>query len=185
MYVHLDGELSYDTWWRGFKAGQVFISNGPLLRCRVNGQLPGHVFKSETGAELNLRLEAMVDSRDPIVSIDIIRDGRVIRTFSDSNWKLTGSLGSITFKESGWFLVRAIAAVPNTFRFGSTGPFYIEVGPTSRRISRLSARFFIDWVCERQGQIRIANVQQQTDVMAYHKKAEQFWKEKLTRANAD
>ncbi len=185
MYVHLDGGLSYEKWWQGLKAGRVFVSNGPLLRCRANGQLPGHIFKSETGTELVLQLEAMLDSRDPVASVEIIRDGRVIRTFSDSNWKRTGSLGAITFKESGWFLVRTIANVPNTFRFASTGPFYVEVGPGPRRISRASARFFLDWVRERQGQIKLSDTQQQAEVMAYQKEAERFWEERLTHANAD
>ncbi len=185
MYVHLDGELTYEKWWQGFKAGRVFVSNGPLLRCRANGQLPGHIFKSETGTELVLQLEAMLNSRDPIASVEIIRDGRVIRTFSDSNWKQTGSLGAITFKESGWFLVRAIANVPNTFRFASTGPFYVEVGPGPHPISRTSAQFFFDWVRERQGQIKLSDALQQAEVMAYQKEAERFWEDKLTHANAD
>ena len=185
MYVHLDGELSHDKWWQGLNDGRVFVSNGPLLRCRADGQLPGHIFKSETGAELDLQLEAMLDSRDPIASVDIIRNGRVIRSFTDSSWKRTGSLGAMTFKESGWFLVRAIAAVPNTFRFASTGPFYVEVGPKPRRISRTSAQFFLDWVRERQGRIKIDDAQQQAEVIAYQKKAEQFWEEKVAHANAD
>ena len=185
MYVHVDGELNYEKWWQGFKAGHVFVSNGPLLRCRANGQLPGHVFKFQSGAEIDVRLDAVLDSRDPISSIEIIQNGRVIRSFSDSSWKRTGSLGAITFKESGWFLVRAIAAAPNTFRFASTGPFYVEFGPQPRRISRISAQFFLDWVRERQGQIKIGDPQQQAEVVAYHKEAEQFWENKLTHGNAN
>ena len=34
--------------------------------------------------------------------------------------------GKISFSRSGWFLVRAIADVAQTFRFASTGPFYVE-----------------------------------------------------------
>jgi hypothetical protein len=185
MYVHLDGGLSYEKWWRGLKAGRVFVSNGPLLRCRASGQLPGEVFKSETGAKVDLQIEAALDSRDPIASVEIIQDGRVIRTLSDSNWKSTRTLGTVTFKESGWFLVRAIAAVSNTFRFASTGPFYVEVGPKPRRISRTSAQFFLDWVRERQGQIKIVDAEQQAEVMAYQKRAEQFWREKVSQADAD
>ena len=107
VYVHLDEPLTYEKWWQGLKAGRVFVSNGPLLRCRANGRFPGYVFKSE--------------------------------------WKRTGSLGTIGFKESGWFLVRAIAAVPSTFRFASTGPFYVEIGSTPARVSRTSAQFFLGW----------------------------------------
>jgi hypothetical protein len=185
MYVHLDGELSYEKWWQGVKAGRVFVSNGPLLRCQANSQLPGYVFKSETGAKLDLQVEATLDARDPISSIEIIQDGRVIRTLSDSSWKGARALGTVTFKESGWFLVRAIAAVPNTFRFASTGPFYVEIGSKPFRISRTSAQFFLDWVRERQRLIKIVDPTQQAEVLAYQKKAEQFWEEKISQANAD
>ncbi len=185
LYVHVDGDLTYEKWWQGLKAGRVFVSNGPLLRCRANGQLPGHVFKAETGAGLDLRLEGVLDSRDPVSSVEIVQNGRIIRSFSDSSWKPTGSLGTITFKASGWFLVRAIAAVTNTFRFASTGPFYVEVGPAPERVSRTSAQFFLDWVRERQSQIKINDPRQQDEVLAYQKKAEQFWERKVIHANAD
>jgi hypothetical protein len=75
--------------------------------------------------------------------------------------------------------------VPNTFRFASTGPFYVEVGPNPRRISRASARFFLDWVRERQSQIKLTDARQQTEVIAFHQEAEHFWEEKLAHANAD
>jgi hypothetical protein len=185
MYIHLSGELSYENWWQGFKAGRVFVSNGPLLRCRANGRLPGHVFESETGSALELSLEATLDSRDPVESVEIVQNGHVIRKFSDPNWKRTGSLGTISFKESGWFLVRATAAVTNTFRFASTGPYYVEMAAVPRRVSRASAQFFLDWVRERKGRIKIDSANQQSEVVQYHIEAEKFWLQKVSEANAD
>lgn len=184
-YVHLDGELTYEKWWDGLRAGRVFVSNGPLLRCRANGQLPGHVFKSPAGQELEINLEAALDSRDPVSSIEIIQNGQVLRTVSHSEWKRTGSLGKITFEASGWFLIRAIADVPATFRFASTGPFHVEAVPTGRRISRTSARFFLDWVRERIQQVNLDEPHQQEEVMQHHRAAEKFWQNKVAQANAD
>ena len=62
VYVHLDDDLTYGKWWDGLKAGRVFVSNGPLLRCRANGELPGHIFttpqrpgaRSKTGGQARL-----------------------------------------------------------------------------------------------------------------------------------
>jgi hypothetical protein len=144
VYVHLDGELTYANWWDGLKAGRVFVSNGPLLRCRADGQWPGHVFKAAQEETLSVHLDAKLDSRDPISALEIIQNGRVVRTVPFSDWMKAGSLGTVTFQESGWLLVRAIADVPHTFRFASTGPFYVEVGPVARRVSRASAQFFLD-----------------------------------------
>ena len=52
----------------------------------------------------------------------------------------------ITFDENGWFLVRAIADGPETFRFASTGPFYVEEAKQPQGVSRKSAKVFADWL---------------------------------------
>jgi len=185
VYVHVDGALSNEKWWKGLKAGRVFVSNGPLLRVRANGELPGHIFKAQAGQALNLRMNTALDCRDPVSSLEIVQNGRVVRAVPYSEWKRTGSLGTIELKESGWFLIRAIADVSGTFRFASTGPFYVEIGLTPRRVSRVSAQFFLDWVRERMKQISLNDPRQQKEVLGYHRAAERFWQEKVDGANAD
>jgi hypothetical protein len=185
LYVQLDGELSYEKWWEGLKAGRVFVSNGPLLRCRANGQWPGHIFKGQAGQAIELALKAALDSPDPISAIEIVQNGRVLRTVSASELKRTGSLGIIRFNESGWFLVRAMAAVPETFRFASTGPFYVEIGSSRYRVSKSSAQFFLDWVRERVSHIKLNDPRQQEEVIRQHRAAEKFWEERVAEANAE
>ena len=66
--------------------------------------------------------------------------------------RLTGRrprLKPLVFERSGWFLVRAIAAVPETFRFASTAPFYVEVGGHPRTVHRADVAFFLQWIDER------------------------------------
>jgi len=183
LYVYLEGALGYEQWWEGLRAGRVFVSNGPLLRCQANGQWPGHVFTGAAGETVSLRLEAVLDSRDPIACLEVIQNGRVARRVSFSEWKRTGSLGTIKFDQSGWCLVRVMADVPGTFRFAATGPFYVEVGLPSRRVSRASAQFFLDWVRERLGQIKLDRPDQQEEVILPHRQAERFWREKVAQAN--
>ncbi len=184
-YVHLDGALSYERWWEGLRAGRVFVSNGPLLRCRANGELPGFTFKVPAGKTLDLRVDAALDSRDPISVLEIIQNGRALRSVPYDDWKRTGSLGTIQFNSSGWFLIRTIADVPGTFRFASTGPFYIEVAPTPRRVSKTSARFFLEWVRERMSQIQLDDAHQREEVLQSHRAAERFWEETVAQANAE
>ena len=176
---------SAQSWWDGLKAGRVFVSNGPLLRCRANGQWPGHVFKAGTGQPIEINLEAALDSRDPIAAVEIIQNGRTVRTISAAEWKRTRSIGKVRLSESGWFLLRVLADVPETFRFASTGPFYVEIGPTPQRISKASAQFFLDWVRERVTKIKLADTRQQDEVIQYHRAAEKFWQQKLEQANAE
>jgi hypothetical protein len=180
-YVQLDGELTYSKWWDGLKAGRVFVSNGPLLRCSANGKLPGHVFVAAKGEPISVRLDVKLDSREPVSRVEIIKNGRVVATVPPAA-KMAGAVTTIRFDESGWFLVRAIGDVPGTFRFASTGPFYVEIGPTPRRISRVSAQFFLDWVRERMLLVKLDNAVQRQEVLAHHRQAESFWREKVEHA---
>jgi hypothetical protein len=179
----LDGPITWSQWWDGLRAGHVFVSNGPLLRCKANGELPGQIFKVPNGETIKINLEAALDSRDPISAVEIIRNGKVERSIPLAELKRKGSLGDVSFSESGWFLVRAIADVPNTFRFASTGPFYVE--GAAPRISKASAQFFLDWVRERMDRVKLDNDPEREEVLKYHHDAERFWKEKVAQANAD
>jgi hypothetical protein len=162
------------------------FESGPRLRLEWPvTALPGHVFRASQGEALSLRLDAKLDSRDPVAALEIIQNGRVAQTVPFSEWKKTGSLGTVTFQESGWFLVRVMADVPNTFRFASSGPFYAEIGRVSRRVSRASAQFFLGWVRERMGQIKLDDPVQQEEVLRYHRQSEQFWQEKVAQATAE
>jgi len=182
VYVQVGPDLTYEKWWEGLRAGRSFVSNGPLLRCKANGQWPGHVFRSPSALEIEV--EAALATRDPVPVIEVIKNGRVERSVTSEEWKPTGKLGKVKFTESGWFLVRAVADNPRTFRFASTAPFYVEIGGRQRRVSRESAQFFLDWVRERMGRIKLDDATQREEVLAYQRSAEKFWQEKLENANA-
>ncbi|MBM3841480.1 MAG: hypothetical protein FJ398_26740 [Verrucomicrobia bacterium] len=185
VYVYLGKKLDYDKWWEGLRAGRSFVSNGPLLRCRANGKLPGSVFSARKGKEVNLEIKAELTTRDPISGLEVVKNGRVEQRVSFEEWRKTGRIGKLRFNESGWFLVRAIADNTNTFRFASTAPFYVEIGEAKRRVSRTSAQFFLDWVRERRQRVKLDNSSQRAEVLAYHEKAEKFWADLLSKANAD
>jgi Alpha-1,3-glucanase catalytic domain D1 len=160
----------------------MVVSNGPLLRCKANGHWPGHTFNANS--PLEIEIEAALATRDAIPAIEIIKNGWVERAVPFEEWKRTGKLGKVKFTESGWFLVRAIADNPTTFRFASTAPFYVEIGDRKRLISRESAQFFLDWVHERMGRVKLEDETQRDEVLAHHRMAEKFWQEKVENANA-
>jgi hypothetical protein len=185
VYVHTDGELTWDKWWAGLRAGRSFVTNGPLLRVRAGGELPGHVFTGSAGSPVELELKAELTTQDPVREIEIIKDGTVERRIPIQDWAKTGSLGKVTFDRSGWFLVRAIADEPKTFRFASTAPFYVEIGDQKRRVSKASAQFFVDWVRERSGRIKLDDPAKREEVVQYQRAAEKFWLGKIDGANAE
>jgi hypothetical protein len=183
VYVHIDGELSYERWFEGLRAGRTFVTNGPLLRVRAGGLLPGHVFTALD--QVDVELTGVLQGRDRVEAVEIIRDGRVERRVPVAELGRTGSLGKLTFGSSGWFLVRAIADDPRTFRFASTGPWYVEVGKTKRRVSRASAQFFLDWTDERIKRVKVADNVQREEVLEPHRRAREYWVALVGMANAD
>ncbi len=185
VYVQVGPELTYAKWWEGLRAGRCFVTNGPLLRVEANGQLPGHRFTAGAGQPIAIDLKAALTTGDPIRFLEIIKDGRVERKVAYPDWSRTGSLGRLDFKESGWFLVRVVADNPKTFRFASTAPFHVEIGPERRRISKASAQFFLDWTRERMQRIQLADPAERKEVLEHHLRAQRFWKQQVARANAE
>jgi hypothetical protein len=186
VYVHVGKGFTYPKWWEGLKAGRSFVTNGPLLLCRANGELPGHVFSAAAGEEVNIAVRASVTALDRIPAVEIVKNGHVERAVPMDELRKTGSLGTLSFRENGWFLVRAITDNQRTFRFASTAPFYVEVGPVKQRISKESAQFFLGWVEERMKQLpeKLRNPAQLREVLAYHEQARKSWQDLATRANA-
>ena len=88
------------------------------------------------------------------------------------------------FDQSGWFLIRAVTDLSRTHRFAMTGPYYVQIG-YEKRISKSSAQFFLDWVYERARQIQLDDPEQQKAVLQWHRKARDFWKDLLSKANAE
>jgi hypothetical protein len=186
VYVHLDGRLDYDSWWQGLEVGRSFVTNGPLLLVTANGALPGRVFQAPSAEKIDIILDVHVVSNDPVGHVELVRDGRVVEIGVQSSGGKV-SFGALSFQRSGWFLVRAIADRSDTFRFASTAPFYVEVGPIPRRVSRTAVRFFIDWIEERMSRLRTGTMpaEKLASVLAFHREAEHAWQERLAQANAD
>jgi hypothetical protein len=192
VYVYCGEDFSYENWWRGLKAGRSFVTNGPLLIVKANGHLPGHVFTADEGGEVKVEIRLELTSRDPIRAVEIVQNGHSLGpipvehlTPSDERPRRSGSLGTLGFRHSGWFLVRAITDLEHTFRFASSAPFYVEIGAQKRRISRRSAQFFLDWVEERIERVplKLDEPEKLREVLVYHQRAREFWQDKLAGAN--
>src|SRR6185295_16580846 len=119
---------------------------------------------------------------EPVEALEIVRDGRIERKVP-----VKDAAGRLEFKQSGWFLVRCISSNEKTFRFASTAPLYVEIGDSKRRISKASAKFFVDWIDERMARVpqKLKDEKQLNEVLEPHRKAREFWTDLLSRANAD
>jgi len=181
VYVQLDEPLDHDAWWEGLRAGRSFVTNGPLLRVTADGELPGHVFRASANEPLIIPLMGLLDSNAPVSTVQIVKNGRVVQELPTDKFTDESAATTITFTESGWFLVRAFADVDHTFRFASTAPFYVEIGNTPRTVRRESVAFFLDWIDERNARVDVPEAQRR-DIMVYHDKARAFWEGLLANA---
>jgi hypothetical protein len=187
VYVHTAAPLTYDAWWKGLKEGRSFVTNGPLLLVTANGALPGHVFSVPAGESLRVALDARVITDTPIRNVELVRDGRVVATASFDPASGRADFEPQTFAQNGWFLIRAVTNKADTFRFASTGPYYVEVKGRPQRISRNAAKFFITWVEERIAQlVNTGTASSEIDqIIERHKAALSFWERRARAATVD
>jgi hypothetical protein len=156
-----------------------------MLRPRVNGELPGHVFKAEAGETVTLSPTLSLAFQEKVEYLEIIRDGVVVENVRlDAYAKMGGRLPDVEFAESGWMMIRAVTNYPKSYRLASTGPYYVEIGG-KRRISEASSQFFIDWLKERQGKIKLAPGAERDEVMQYYVGAQKYWESVRQAANVD
>jgi hypothetical protein len=184
-YVHLDGPFSYEAWWRGLAEGRSFVTNGPLLMVEADGRLPGTVFRVQGSEAFSVSLDIRVLGNDPVEAIEVIRDGVVVERLAKANMGERLRPRPLVFESSGWFLVRAIAAVPGTFRFASTAPFYVEVGRVPVTVHREDVVFFLRWIDERIAALEadpkgeLGDSARKEEVLRPHREARRFFEHLL------
>jgi hypothetical protein len=183
VYVHVDQPFSYERWLENLRAGRVVVTNGPLIRPNVGGELPGYVFQADAGQEVALEVGLTLSTRDPISYLEIVQNGRSVQEVRLDQWtEAGGKLPPLKFRESGWFVVRAVTDVGTTHRFASTGPYYVEIG-YQPRISRAAVQFFLDWLDARANRPLETGADRSAD--PHVERARVFWQELLAKANAE
>lgn len=201
VYVHLDANPNgaarpisdnehpnqwVQRWFEGLRSGRCFVTNGPLLRVTANESLPGKTFQLNGAHSMTLELSIQCESNDPMSAIEVIHNGHIVHTFRGTDLQQSSHSVDLIITEPGWLLVRAIADVPETFRFASTAPWYFETKNVQRRISKASASFFLDWIDERTDRIRqsVTEIDRLRPILEPHHRARTFWLQQAELANA-
>jgi len=175
VYAHVEGELTYEKWWQALREGKVFITNGPLLRTKANGQLPGHVFKAD--GKLSIATELELAARDNITEIQIIKNGEVIASISAKDWKSGKKLPDVEFDQSGWFLIRVLTDNAMSYRTALTGPYYVEIGENKSHINADDIKFFLNWAKEAAEQNIAPTEEERALFDNYSEETIAFWEE--------
>jgi len=187
VYVHLDEPFTRDAWFRALASGRSFMTNGPLLLVTANQTDPGNTIQVPAGKEKTVHVDIRLTSQDTIAKLELIQNGKVTQTIACSKATKQQISHQFTVDHPGWFLIRAIADVDETFRFASTAPWFIEVEGKIPHISRTSAQFFLDWVNERIDRVtkNVEDPQNRAEVLIWHHQAKTFWQQKIDSANAE
>lgn len=145
-----DPALRQDQWLDGLKAGRTMATNGPLLHFTVNGQAPGSTIELN-GAGRELQLSGFLRSAVPVDHVELIFNGKVIRTFESEDSRTSADLaGSVQVNESGWMLLRAWnddahPLIFDLYPYATTSPVFISVDNAPPRATG-DADYFLAWI---------------------------------------
>ena len=150
-YVKTSGPLSYESWLDGIRKGRTFASDYPLLDFTVNGKDPGETIKLPPG-KARLEVRARAESIEPYRVLEIIHNGKVIRSATPSGERHTAAISATVEVESGgWIAARAHG--PKMLPYGATwwqmpvfahsSPVYLDM-PGHPAPARESAELFLD-----------------------------------------
>lgn len=167
--------ITSEDWWAGALAGRSTVTNGPLLRPRFGGELPGHVFQARTGEALEFQMELNLATRDPVDYLEVIHNGTIVYNARlDEFAKAGGMIPKLRIEESGWVLVRVVTAHTDHWRAAVSAPWYIEFDGKPR-IERAAVQFFQDWLSEREATLGKLPANERAAHAPYIRAAREYW----------
>ncbi len=147
VFVQTGDRFNLDAWLEGLKRGRSFVTTGPMLTARVNGEWSGKVFSMSRDHADEFPWEVEVVSPDPISRVELIVNGEVrhsvvpeVSRTEHGAWQWSGNgvlrigeevEGSNTASRdirSSWAVIRCWSDQPDgRKRFAHTGAWYFEV----------------------------------------------------------
>jgi hypothetical protein len=135
VYADVRGKLTIPAWLDAVKAGRCQATNGPLLTLRVDGKTMGDVIDLKEPRTVSI--EASAVGRHPLQRLQLIHNGRVVRTQAATGAAATGAAPGrirlehqVRLDEPAWFAVRVEADAKNEFEkviFAHSSPVYVTL----------------------------------------------------------
>jgi hypothetical protein len=149
VYVHTGEEFSYERWIEGLDAGHSFVTTGPLIDVRFNGELPGTTWQADQSGN-NVDIEGTIESLHPLKAIEVISNGRIVQTIEASPQQTSEGAfryaikTSVPLTGSGWVAIRCFEDLPDSkVSFAHTNPVFVDVQGNTLRARRRDVEFFI------------------------------------------
>mgnify|MGYP006289770881 CR=1 FL=1 len=129
FYTYVGDTLSYRSWKSGLDAGHTFVSSGPTIEFRVNGQLPGNTVDVAPGESVTITTEAFGHPEQvPLTSLEIIGHGETLHSVSPDTTRGSTSHLSVEMDlpiERGIWLAAKVNA--DRLQVAHTTPVYVRV----------------------------------------------------------
>jgi TolB protein len=153
VYVKVEGKFTMENWLSGLKAGRSFVTNGPVLALRVNGQGIGETVRLDAPGKV--RVEAEVQSAFPLSALELIVGGNVVRSepcpakHGESGIVIKQLVADIAMERSDWMALRVRGPesrhVFDGPAWGHSSPVFVRVAGKSIA-SKKDAAFFVAWI---------------------------------------
>ena len=115
-YVKLDRDFDADAWYASFKAGHVFVTNGPMLDFTVNGEPMGEELRVAKGTKLDIAAAAQLNPDiDQLGRLEIVVQGDVVATQPAKGLDHVAIRKTLVADRSMWIAVSAFGTA-NTRR---------------------------------------------------------------------
>ncbi len=150
-YAKLDGPLTEANYLKALQAGRTFATSGPMLTMTVDGHEVGDVISRQSSTASPLKVRVQLRSVEPIDSLELVHDGRVIRQISLAGQSVSPVLdrrleGNLTPQRSGWVAARAVYRAPTgRLRQAHTSPVYLLIDGKPIAYRR-DAEYMIRWI---------------------------------------
>lgn len=146
VYAKLD-RLGWDKVVEAYRAGRTFVTNGPLLLLRVNGQDPGAVISLDTKAS-PLSVEVEAHAQSGVQRVEIVVNGKVAQTLPAAAAHVRQTT-SLPVADTCWVAARCVAKRNPYFGcHAHTSPVYVQVGGRPMRPRQEDIDYFLKWLAD-------------------------------------
>ena len=129
-YAKIDGPFSVDAWFDAFRAGRLYVTNGPLLEVTADGRTAGAELHVEPGAAVEVVAEASLNpDLDRLDRLELVVHGEVVATERAGGRDRVRLRTTLTAERSQWLAVRAFGErqEPGNVTVAHSAPIYVIV----------------------------------------------------------
>jgi len=166
---------SADEWWNAAWKGKSVVTNGPMLKPRLEGKIPGHTFEARSGDSVRLQPELQLSTRDPVDYLDVVCNNQIHYSARlDEFAKAGGKIPSLELTESSWVVYRVVTLYEDHYRAALSAPWFIEFDEKPRKTSQ-AAQYFRDWLSQYEAILMELPPEELAKHVPYIRAARNFW----------